>query len=607
MTNLRVREKWLLEIVFFPYYPVTETAEVTMHVATLGPVLLTISIACTGCSSGGDGGGGSGGNQGSSEPISFDADTALPASGASAIAMATGAQLGLAVSRVIAAAAEEPPAAALGMSRKASLQLPGLCPRGGDATLDYSSFQPGQDVTLTFTGCLSSVFSGGAIDGTLVLTIEEVSGGFPSKATATVNLTVGSDTTITGSFTAIASLAGALLDLCLGDQRDTDILTITRGTETIEFACFKIRQVISLVTGAADGAFEPVGVVRVNGTQVFTLNSYTQQPPSVGFVNGTATSGSADMSSGDGSVSTSRPFSGPFCAPFGNTLPGNNSFIANEFAGDACVMVTGQDANGNAISHETTWSKLLNADFSPGGATCGGTTEAVPGPMDCDPGSDVLADADAYIQGDGPEGNNSDTPFGNAGNLVIKTVSNMFFTRKIYIVFDLSSFSDSFTKASLVLTLQRHVVNPVAAKSGPQPVNVFGIDDDNDWDPAAPGLGEDEIIWSNAPRNVTAVKASDAQFEQSPGVPLLIAGYDFDLGGDGVIDPPTDREMNPPVVTRYALDITEYVTERLENDADGKITILMAASNPMNFNQDGSAFFSLQGSEECDRPFLHFE
>lgn len=415
-----------------------------MRKAILGSVLLAMSIAYTGCSSGGDGdGSGGSGGGGPSEAASFDADNALPASGASAIAMATGAQLGLAVSSVIAAAAEAPPATALGMSRKEILQLPGLCPRGGDATLDYTSFQPGQDVKLTFTGCVGLVFSGGAIDGTLVLTIEEVSGGFPSKATATVNLTVGSDTTITGSFTAIASVAGALLDLCLGDQRDTDVLTITRGTETIEFACFKIRQEISLVTGAADGAFEPVGVVRVNGTQVFTLNSYTQQPPPVGFVNGTATSGSTDTSSGDGSVSTSRPFSGPFCAPFGNTPPGNNSFIANEFAGDACVMVTGQDADGNAISHETTWSKLLNADFSPGGATCGSTTEAVPGPIDCDPGSDVLTAADAYIQGDGPEGNNSDTPFGNASNLVIKTVSNMFFTQKMYIVFDLSSFSDS--------------------------------------------------------------------------------------------------------------------------------------------------------------------
>ena len=226
--------------------------------------------------------------------------------------------------------------------------------------------------------------------------------------------------------------------------------------------------------------------------------------------------------------------------------------------------------------------------------------------MDCDPGSDVFAAADAYIRGDGPEGNNSDTSYGNESNLVIKSVANMFFTRKMYMLFDLSSFSDSFTKASLVLTLQRHIVNPDPAKSGPQPVNVFGINDDNDWDPAAPGLGEDEITWSNAPRNVTA-PPSQAQFEQSPGVPLLIAGYDFDLGGDGVIDPPTDREMNPPVVTRYALDITAYVTERLQNDGDGKITILMAASNPNNLNQDGSAFFSNNASEVCDHPFLHFE
>ena len=307
--------------------------------------------------------------------------------------------------------------------------------------------------------------------------------------------------------------------------------------------------------------------------------------------------------------------SGP-CQPFIGTPAGDNSYVDALFSAGGCISLSGAKFDGSTFEASTSWDKLLDRDFTEGGGeSCGGggtggtggsTTGATPGPTTCDPGTDIFALADAYIQGDGPEGNNSDTPFGNAGNLVIKSVSNMFFTRKIYIVFDLSLFSRSFTKASLVLTLQRHVVNPDPAKSGPQPVNVFGINDDNDWDPAAPGLGEDEITWSNAPRNVTA-PPQDAQFETSPGVPTLIAGYDFDLGGDGVIDPPTDREIMPPVVTRYALDITEYVKERLDNDADGKITILMAASNPMNFNEDGSAFFSLQASEECDHPFLHFE
>jgi hypothetical protein len=153
--------------------------------------------------------------------------------------------------------------------------------------------------------------------------------------------------------------------------------------------------------------------------------------------------------------------------------------------------------------------------------------------------------------------------------------------------------------------LQRHVENEDPSKSGPQPVNVYGIDDDNDWDPDPQGdLPEGAITWNNAPRNVTALPPQ-RQFEDSPGVPLLVPAYDFDLPPVGEIDP--GALSDPPVVTRYALDVTDYVKERLENDLDDKITILMAADNPMSLNQDGSAFFSLQASVECDRPFLHFE
>jgi hypothetical protein len=592
-----------------------------MYKASLGPILLVISIACAGCSGGGhDGGaggngatgGGGGGGGGPNEAASFDADNALPASSASAIAMAAGAQLGLTVSSVIAAAA--PPATALGTIPKASLQLPGLCPQGGNATLDDNqpgsipSFQPGQDVTLTFVGCVGSVFSGQAIDGTLVLTIDAVSGSYPSEATANVNLTVGSDTTITGSFKAIANIVPPIVDLCLGDQRDTDILTITRGSETIEFACFKIRQEISLFTGAADGAFEPVGVVRRNGTQVFTMNSYTEQPPSIGFAGGTATSGHADMSSGNGNVGVGG-LAG-FCATLGigGTAPGNGSFIANEFAGDACVMVTGQEGDGTPISHETTWNKLLNADFSPGGATCSSQTEAVPGPTTCDlAGTDREPIADAQIVGDGPEPDRkfADTNFGGSPSLLVKSVPNLGFTRKVYIVFDVSGVP-SFTKASLVLTVDRHI------GVGPQPVNVFGITDDDDWDPNdLPETKIDDrepITWNNAPRNLNSW-IEFQQFEQGPGVPLLIGGYDFDLGGDGVADDPG---------TSYALDITEYVRWAIGElpafssaspggDPDDKITILMAVSNPDQLNVDASLFFSKDITEECDRPFLHFE
>jgi len=208
-------------------------------------------------------------------------------------------------------------------------------------------------------------------------------------------------------------------------------------------------------------------------------------------------------------------------------------------------------------------------------------------------GNDIVADADAYIRGNGSAGEFDMTSFGNASNLQIKSVPDLSFARKIYIVFDLTSFSDSFSKASLVLTLERHVEAADPTISGPQPVDVYGITAFPDWDPTM--LAEDAITWDNAPRND---KIAPNRFEMTPDVPLLIAGYDFDLGGDGLIDVPG---------TKYALDITDYVTERLANDSDRKITILMAI--PTATNVEGSAFRSLDIPDEdmCDRPFLHFE
>jgi hypothetical protein len=101
--------------------------------------------------------------------------------------MAAGAQLGLAVSSVIDAIGEAPAAAELGLSPKGGspmmIPIPGLCPgsgTGGTAILSFDGppINVGEQVTLTFTDCVGSVFSGRAIDGTLVLTVEAVSGGF---------------------------------------------------------------------------------------------------------------------------------------------------------------------------------------------------------------------------------------------------------------------------------------------------------------------------------------------------------------------------------------------------------------------------------------------
>ncbi len=576
---------------------------------------LAAAVAWAGCSSdgGGDGGGGSAGSGGTSgsAPISFDSDNALLASSGNAIAIAFAAELGGLLGSAIGALADTPPPSSHGFAQKADVNL--TCPGGGGAKLSYNLVAVGQQATLSFTGCLGSVFSAQAIDGTIAIAIEAVTGSiiglFPSEGTATVNLTVGSDTTITGSFKVLASLNGVLVDLSLGNKLSTDTLTITRtatsGPQTIEFACFKIRQVISVLTGTIDGAFEPVGVARINGTQVFTLNDYSTTPPSLTITAGVATSGRANMSSGDATASATL-INLPYCVPFGNTPTGDNSLISNEFSGAACVKVTGQDGSGNPIDYETTWGKLLNADFSPGGATCDTSTAAVAGPDTCDiAGADRLPIADAYITGDGPEADRmlANTNFGNTTNLLCKSGYNLGFTRKIYMVFDLSDRPAGVQKATLVLTLERHVAGATPETSGPQPFNFYGITDDNDWDPdVLPETSPtDGITWNNAPRNVNDWVIS---FDQSPGVPLLIGGYDFMLGGD--FDQDKDGVDDPG--TRYAFDLTDYVKERIANDADGKVTILIAHNNPTYANVNTSSFFSKeQTGDVCDSPFLRLE
>jgi hypothetical protein len=523
-------------------------------------------------------------------------------------------------------------AASLGVGPKTIIPIPpGFC-QSGTATLDWQG--PGPDlskddvVILTLDDCSGSPVSVMPANGTIRLVIISASGGIPViggiiTAKVTLDLSIDPDTTITGSFALDANLPNlSLANLTFGERAGSDLITFTEGFFQTQLACFDIFQRVGLQSPSIE-FFRPLGVMKISN-QVFTLNSYDESPPNILFdfagFDATPRSGSLTLDSGDLSPEgLCDAFSGP-----PRPTP-NQSFVTATFTGGGCVSLDGTDTEGVPFSLTRTWDSLLDVGRPGGpGDSCGAggtggapTTGATPGPMDCDPGSDVLAAADAYIQGDGPEGNNSDTPFGTAGNLVIKSVSNLFFTRKIYIVFDLPDPPPSFTKASLVLTLQRHVENPDPAKSGPQPVNVFGITDGDDWDPDVMGEDrqENEITWKSAPRNVNS-SAALGQFDQSPGVPLLIAGYDFDLGGDGVMDPPTDREMIPPVVTRYALDITEYVKWAIGDnpgfssalpDGDDQISILMAASNPMNLAQDGSAFFSRQVPEECDRPFLHFE
>lgn len=463
-------------------------------------------------------------------------------------------------------------------------------------------------------------------NGTIRLEMTSVSGGLPViggiiTATATLDLSIDPETTITGRFVVDANLPNfQLANLTFqGRERDPDEgiddrITVTEGFFQTEFACFNIFQRVGL-QGPGIEFFRPLGVLK-QGNEVFTMNSYGGTPPNIGFTfagfDATPQSGSLTLDSGD--------LSGGICAGFSENPTPNDSFVTATFTGGGCVSLDGTDTEGVPFSLITTWDSWLDAgqpgtpsnecDTGTGGTGGAPTTPAEESPVSCFTGNDIIAIADAYITGDGPEPDRmlADTNFGTQGNLVIKSVPNLGFTRKIYMVFDLSSLPPdfSFEKASLVLTLERHVENVDPSKSGPQPVNVHGITDNNDWDPALAlpdGPLETEITWNNAPRNN---KSSSTEFlDQTGGVPRLSSGYDFDLPPVGEIDP--GALSDPPVVTRYALDITDYVSGRLTNDTDKKITVLMVASNPNNLNQDGSTFFSREAPNECDRPFLHFE
>jgi hypothetical protein len=315
---------------------------------------------------------------------------------------------------------------------------------------------------------------------------------------------------------------------------------------------------------------------------------------------------------GDEGCGCEESLAANFCTPddpafdYAAECEDGNECTASDCINNACSRTPyreGQPCNLGGICRA---GECVVTDGGTGGTGGSPTTPAMAFTGPCPADGQLPAIADAFIRGDGF----SNTPYGEEQRLAIKSVINQSFTRKIYIAFDVSPRrpfdpdNPGFVKAYLVLSLRRHIgdVNP-ATEPGPQPVDVLGITDDNDWDPAT--LPENEITWDNAPRNVTAAMPSLPQFEQGPGVPLLIPAYDFDVPPRGEVDLGT--ESDPPGVTRYALDITEYVEERLENDADGTITVLMAASNPMNINQEGSDFWSLQAPDECNRPLLHFE
>jgi hypothetical protein len=497
-----------------------------------------------------------------------------------------------------------PEAASLGVTPKQDISAQ-FCPGGGTADLN-GLLAGGQQVTLDLVGCAGSALAAAPVSGNVTLTISSVSDpggtvGPTIDGSASVGLSIESDTSesdtsITGTFDVSARVSLGFLQngrilLRLGAQGDEDLITVFEAGQELKLACFDIDVGLSNVE---PNSVTPLGVADLSG-QVFTINDYAAgTTPIIGFdSSGVPNNGEMTLHSGDLSAKMGSDRSSP--CPLISGTAGDPSLVTATFSAGGCIDLQGVNKDGTTFQSSTSWDKLLDRDFtSGGGGSCGGggePTGATPSPVDCPAGSDIVASADAYIRG----GTHAVTSFGTRSNLLVKGVSDVEFARKFYVVFDLSTAPEGFTKASLILTLERHV--------GRTPVNMYGIVDNDGWDLST--LAEDAINWMNAPRND---RLAGNLFEMSDGVRLLADRYDFDLP-----DPADDPD---PDGTKYSLDVTDYAMWALGNNSgfssappDDKKMISLLFAIPGLEIVDGSAFKSLDIPDEemCDRPFLHFE
>jgi len=359
-----------------------------MREAILSSILLASSIACTGCSSGGDGeGSGGSGGSGSTAALSFDAESSLPAAGGAAAAIAFAAQFGNTLSSILNALGNEPEAASFPVTQK--IDASGfLCKGGGSADLT-GEVTAGEEVRLDFSGCVGSAFGAGSVSGDITLTInsgtrfDPINGG-PIYATAVVDLEFSSDpmqppdATLLGTFDAFAEASAglAMINLRLGNQLDSDLLTLSEGQEVLQLGCFDISQRVSQFP---PGFVVPLGVANLAG-EIFTINDYAASTnPRIDFdSNGVPSKGDMTLHSGDGSAAMGSDRSvkcpGPeFPAPV------DTSSVVATFSSGGCIDLQGVNKDG-PFQNSTTWDKLLDRDFTGGsGPGCGGGM-----PVTCD-------------------------------------------------------------------------------------------------------------------------------------------------------------------------------------------------------------------------------
>ncbi|MBW2686870.1 MAG: hypothetical protein JRE19_13285 [Deltaproteobacteria bacterium] len=366
-------------------------------------------IMYQGC--GGDGGGGDG-----QQALSFDSETALPANGGAAMAVAFGTQLAATMPTIFQALVDETATASSEVQRKQLQVELALCD-GGTAQIEVDEIPPpaGSVATVTFEGCTGSPLSSTAVNGQLVLSNISVGpaadafnpisadarfAGLPESVDFEVFTIAGepNDTVLTGVASVTGDfdpsvLAPETIMMTLAAQRkDGGPVTISEGDRQLQLGCFDIDTTIDIGDKVCDEAsdeagdpcvadddctnglcineasaitvFKPRGVlslfVDVKRAGVYTLNSVAVPPsppvPDIGFPPGSSipNSGSLTLHSGDliGDEGCPAIKGGPF--------RGDGSTTTATFESEPEGRVTIEVQGLECFECETTWENLLD-------------------------------------------------------------------------------------------------------------------------------------------------------------------------------------------------------------------------------------------------------
>jgi hypothetical protein len=325
-----------------------------------------------------------------------------------AIELASG--FGNTVSSILEAIALVPPAAVPGAVPKAAFDFSGFCASGA-ASLDAPSWPPETwvpptDITLTLAECAGSVLAAGPVSGSIVWSIASVSADSPSglsiEGAANVMLLISTspDTRadVTGAFEVFTMVSDGFvgsggsegdgaISFRLGSQLDEDLITIAEvgqeAGQAMRLGCFDIHLFVSRMEPSQ---IAPLGAIDL-ASQVYTMNDYTQTPPSIVFdENEVPSTGELSLFSGDRSDAGEAR-----SEPCFEASDGDSSKVTATFFEAGCIDLGGIDAQGQPFQTSTTWDKLLAGDFTeaPNGA-CGSGMPCGEVPT----GAFVIADSD---------------------------------------------------------------------------------------------------------------------------------------------------------------------------------------------------------------------